>query len=188
MRIHEILAHDPQQLTEEQLMEIVPALIAAGVAAVEAVPEIMALVAEFGPEMGAAARSVLGWAVKNPVKAGVAGSVASAAVSDPAAVLHGAMAMADIVQDPGAAAAAMAEGLFWTTVEKAIDVISGIVGVNLPKNEIVALARLAVTYRLPVAAVIAMLYGGAKLYQYLSAKTPPAQTVNAVGKVLPGTA
>jgi len=79
-----------------------------------------------------------------------------------------------LIDDATAAASAAAKGA-WETVEEAAKDISDIVGRNLTPEAIEQLSKIAVNYALPVAAVIAILYGGKVLYDYMnsSSKSQP---------------
>ena len=77
----------------------------------------------------------------------------------------------NLIADPGAVASVLASQLTpWGDKKKAAEDLSSIVGGNLPTDAIMGLATIAVQYALPVAAVIALLYGGNKLYNYLKEK------------------
>jgi hypothetical protein len=77
--------------------------------------------------------------------------------------------------DDATAAASTAAKSSWETVEEAAKDISDMVGRNLTPEAIEQLSKIAVNYALPVAAVIAILYGGKMLYDYMnsSSKSQP---------------
>jgi hypothetical protein len=77
----------------------------------------------------------------------------------------------NLIADPSAVAGILAGQLTpWGDKKKAADDLSSITGGKLPIEAIQGLATIAVQYALPVAGVIALLYGGKKLYDYLESK------------------
>ena len=63
----------------------------------------------------------------------------------------------------------------WKDVGEAYDKISAMVGENLNSDTIKALAAAAVEYAIPVAAVVAILYGGKVLYDYMHSSSEQPQ-------------
>ena len=107
------------------------------------------------------------WVITHPFQA-----VALAAVAThPQGAWNLANLTWNLIADPGAVASVLANQLTpWGDKKKAAEDLSSIVGGNLPTDAIMGLATIAVQYALPVAAVIALLYGGNKLYKYLKEK------------------
>lgn len=63
----------------------------------------------------------------------------------------------------------------WKDVGEAYDKIAAMVGENLNSDTIKALADAAVEYAIPVAAVVAILYGGKVLYDYMHSSSEQPQ-------------
>lgn len=116
--------------------------------------------------LGKGAKGIF-WVITHPFQA-----VALAAVlTHPQGAWNLANLTWNLIADPGAVASVLANQLTpWGDKKKAADDLSSIVGGNLPIDTITAIAGAAVQYALPVAGVIALLYGGKKLYDYLKSK------------------
>jgi len=114
------------------------------------------------------------WVVTNPIKA-----ISLAAVAThPKGAWNLANLTFNLISDPVATGKILANQITpWADSAKAASDLSMIIGDNLPSAAITGLAKLAVSYALPVAGVIALLYGGNKLYNYLKSKNalPPEQ-------------
>lgn len=121
---------------------------------------------------GPAIWNIAKFVARRPVTATVTG-IAAANPVDTYNILKGGYDLFNIVSDP-AAAAAEAGKKIWDSASEAATAIAKIVGDNLDAESIKALASVAVKYAIPVAAVIAMLYGGKKLYDYIN-NTSPSQ-------------
>lgn len=76
------------------------------------------------------------------------------------------MGIVNVVMDPAAAVKAAAQGI-WKNVELAYENISAIVGSKLDNETVRALSSAAVKYAIPAAGIVALLYGGKKLYDYI---------------------
>lgn len=153
-----------KELAETQLNEALPLLLPA-----------LATAARIGaPAIGRVlSRGAVGAgkiAAKNPKTT----AVAAAAAADPEAamnVVNVARNAYNLVSDPGAAAAAVAKGA-WNGAADAAKGIAAIVGDNLTADAVKALAIASAKYALPIAGVVAILYGGKKLYDYISSSKP----------------
>ena len=161
------------ELAEAQLNEALPLLLPAlATAARVGAPAIARLAGR-----GAAGAAKV--AAKNPKTA----AVAAAAAANPEAAMDVANVVKNaynLVSDPGAAVAALAQGV-WNNAADAAKNISSIVGNNLTPEAIKGLAAVSVKYALPAAAVVAVLYGGKKLYDYLSSRPSDAPKEDAAG-------
>jgi hypothetical protein len=111
-------------------------------------------------------------AARNPIKTGV-GSVAATHPEQTGKAIDATMDAYDlakqaynVISDPKAAAEVAAKKV-WSSAEEAATDIASIVGDNLNSQGIEKLANAAIEYALPVAAVIAILYGGKMLYDYM---------------------
>lgn len=82
----------------------------------------------------------------------------------------GMMAGKVILKNPGKALTAYGAYELYQTIDDAIEHITQLVGDALDPASIKALAAIALQYALPVGAVIAILYGGKKLYDYISSE------------------
>jgi hypothetical protein len=155
-----------KEFAEAQLDEVAPLLIPA-----------LATAARIGaPAIGRVlSRGAVGAgkiAVKNPKTT----AVAAAAAANPEAAMNVANVARNtynLVSDPAAAAAAIAKGA-WNGAADAAKGIASIVGNNLTPEAIKALAAASAKYALPAAAVVAVLYGGKKLYDYMSSNKTSA--------------
>ena len=118
-------------------------------------------------------------AAKNPKTT----AVAAAAAANPEAAMNIANVAKNtynLVSDPGAAVAALAQGV-WNNAADAAKSIGSIVGDNLAPDAIKGLAAASVKYALPAAAVVALLYGGKKFYDYMSSDKAAAAKEDAAG-------
>ncbi len=134
------------------------------------------------PHVARGLGNILKWAAKNPKTAAVAG-VAASNPTDTANVISGAVS---VVADPGEAARQAARGVAWSTVDAAVNGINKIVGTNLTPDAVMSLASVAVKYALPIAAVVAVLYGGKKLYDYMASESPPSDAQARVNEAILG--
>lgn len=155
-----------EEVKEAQLNEALPFLLipALAMAIRIGVPAIARAVSTGGK---VAAKT----AIKNPKKT----AVAAAAAANPSTtmdVINTAAKVYNVVKDPKAAAAAMAKDQWGDVGEAAMD-IAAIVAGALPLDVVKSLAAAAVKNALPIAGVVAMLYGGKKLYDYMTSETPP---------------
>lgn len=73
-----------------------------------------------------------------------------------------------LLKNPGKAIAAGGSYYVYSTVDEAITAITELVGTALDAVTIKALALVVIKYSIPVAGVIAILYGGKKLYDYMN--------------------
>jgi hypothetical protein len=157
-----------KKTTESQINEAVPLLLPAlAMAARIGVPAI-------GRVLKGGATGAAKIAAKNPKTA----AVAAAAATNPDAAMdiaNVAKNTYNLVSDPAAAAKALAQGV-WNSASDAATGIASIVGDNLKPDAIKALAAASAKYALPAAAVVALLYGGKKLYDYVSAESPKTAT------------
>jgi hypothetical protein len=135
--------------------------------------EVAALIPYIVPALGIALRvgasavwNLGKFAWRHPVAATVTG-VAAANPVDTYNFLKGAYDVANVVANPAEAAKEVGKAI-WNNVEEAYSAIKNIVQNNLDEETIKALASVAIKYALPVAAVIAILYGGKQLYDYIS--------------------
>lgn len=143
----------------------------------EQLNEVAALVPYLIPALGVAVRvggsaiwNIAKFAWRNPVTATAAG-VAAANPVDTYNLLKGGYDLYNVISDP-AAAANEAGKKIWSSAGEAATAIANMVGDNLDAESIKALASVTAKYAIPVAAVIAMLYGGKKFYDYLSSNSP----------------
>ena len=143
----------------------------------EQLNEVAALVPYLIPALGVAIRvggsaiwNIAKFAWRNPVTATAAG-VAAANPVDTYNLLKGGYDLYNVISNPGAAAEEAGKKI-WDSASEAATAIANMVGDNLDAESIKALAAVAAKYAIPVAAVIAMLYGGKKFYDYLSANSP----------------
>lgn len=79
-----------------------------------------------------------------------------------------------LLKNPGAALAVGSGYYVYKTVDEAITAITGLVGNALDPVTIKAFALVVIKYSIPVAAVIAILYGGKKLADYMNQSETPA--------------
>lgn len=161
-------------VAESQINEAVPLILPALAAAARiGAPAI-------GRLLGRGAAGAAKVAAKNPKTA----AVAAAAAANPETavdIANIAKNTYNLVSDPQAAIAAMAQGVYNSAADAAKD-IAAIVGDNLTPDAIKGIAAAAAKYALPAAAIVAMLYGGKKLYDYLSSsKAAPAEDAAGVG-------
>ena len=111
---------------------------------------------------------------RNPVKSTVAG----AAIADPEAakdVINTASNAYNFIKNPQAAVTASAKEV-WNDLQTATSDITNMVGDKLSSEVTKALATVAVNTALPVAGVIALLYGGKKLYDYMTSDSDDTHT------------
>lgn len=80
-----------------------------------------------------------------------------------------------LLQNPGKVIVGAGGYYVYNTVDEAITSITSMVGDALDPVTIKALALVTIKYALPVAAVVAILYGGKKLYDYMNQAQPQAQ-------------
>lgn len=180
----------------QTLEEAWPLLLgAAGRLLAAAAPKVLPNV---GRALGAMARNPVkttigGTAAVNPQDtvdvvrgaASVAGGALDAARATGQAVRGAAQVAAsttNFIRDTGAAAAQAGQAAY-TSVEAAAAGIAAMTKGMLGASAVQALAKFAVQYALPAAAVVALLYGGKKLYDYFSQNPPQelekvAQQVN----------
>jgi FAD synthetase len=148
------------EVTESQLNEAVPLILPAIAIAIRiGGPAIARLLAKGAISAGKVA-------LKNPKTAAVAG-LAAANPETTVNVINTVKQTYNVVSDPKAAVAALAQGA-WNSAGEAANGIAAIVGDNLTPAAIKGLAAATVKYSLPIAAVVAILYGGKKLYDYMS--------------------
>lgn len=84
-----------------------------------------------------------------------------------------------LLKNPGKALAVGTGYYVYKTVDEAITAITELVGAALDATTIKAFALVVIKYSIPVAAVIAILYGGKKLMDYMqSTDTAPQATAN----------
>jgi len=76
-----------------------------------------------------------------------------------------------VITNPAKVAAVAGGAYTYKTVNDAITAIQDLVGTALDQVTIDNLAMVAVKYALPAAAVVAVLYGGKKLYDYLQSES-----------------
>lgn len=81
----------------------------------------------------------------------------------------------NLISDAGAAAQVAANGVYNSAQELASD-LSNVVKNNVPPQTLSKIASIGVKYALPAAALIALLYGGSKLYNYLRNKNTSKTT------------
>ena len=81
-----------------------------------------------------------------------------------------------LLKHPGAAIAVGSGYYIYKTVDEAIEAITAMVGTALDPVTIKAFALVVIKYSLPVAAVVAILYGGKKLLDYMN--QPGQQSAN----------
>ena len=157
-----------KKTAESQINEAVPLILPA-----------LAMAARIGvPAIGRVARGGAAGAAKIAAKNPKTAAVAAAAATNPEAAMdiaNVAKNAYNLVSDPAAAAKALAQGV-WNSAADAAAGIAAIVGNNLKPNAIKALAAASTKYALPAAAVVALLYGGKKLYDYMSTEPQPAKT------------
>lgn len=80
----------------------------------------------------------------------------------------------NVIADKKAALEATVDSV-WKDAGEAYDKIAAIVGENLNSDTIKALADAAVEYAIPVAAIVAILYGGKVLYDYMHSSSEQPQ-------------
>ena len=152
------------KVKEQQINEAAPLLLPALAAAVRiGVPAIGRLLSQGAALAGKAA-------AKNPKTT----AVGVAAATNPDAAMQAvniAKNTYNLVSDPAAAMSAAAQAV-WNNVADAAKNISAIAGDNLSADAAKALAAVAVKYALPAAAVVAVLYGGKKLHDYMQSAKP----------------
>ena len=156
MKINEIILEDYESLSEADLKAMGDKILQA---------------LAWGLQKGA--KGVF-WVVTNPLKAISVAAVAT----HPKGAWNLANLTFSLIADPVATGKILANQITpWGDSAKAASDLATIIGDKLPGPAITALANLAVTYALPVAGVIALLYGGNKLYNYLKNKNalPPEQ-------------
>jgi hypothetical protein len=83
-----------------------------------------------------------------------------------------------LLKHPGAAITATSGYYVYKSVDEAITAISSMVGDALDPITIKAFALVAIKYALPVAAIVAILYGGKKLHDYMNNTEEPVATAN----------
>jgi hypothetical protein len=95
----------------------------------------------------------------------------------------------NLVSDAGAAAKVAAKGVYNSAQELASD-LSSVVKNNVSPQTLSKIASVSVKYALPAAAIIALLYGGSKLYSYLrnkkTSKTTSALATESAGGMSAG--
>jgi hypothetical protein len=79
-----------------------------------------------------------------------------------------------LLKHPGAAIATGGSYYVYKSVDEAITAITEMVGNTLDPVTIKAFALVVMKYSIPVAGVIAILYGGKKLYDYMNQTEQPA--------------
>jgi hypothetical protein len=153
---------DDKKISEQQLQEVAPlvvmALGAAGRALASAAPRVL-------PNVGKA----LGLMARNPVKTTVAGTAAA----NPSTTVDVVSGTVNFIKNPAEAVKQMISNIMYSGEEMAVSGIKAITGNSLSDQAVKALAQFAVSYSLPAAAVIAILYGGKKLYDYFTKDPPP---------------
>jgi hypothetical protein len=77
-----------------------------------------------------------------------------------------------VIANPGKAAAIASSAYVYKSVTDAIDSIREMVGTALDTATVKSLAAVAVKYALPAAAIVAVLYGGKRLYDYMQSSAP----------------
>jgi hypothetical protein len=157
MRAKEFINEDRQQLNE-----FFPAI-----------PVIAALATGIRIAAPYVARGLWGTtkvAARNPIKTGV-GAVAATHPEETGKAIDIARQAYNVISNPEAAAEVAAKSV-WNSTKEAANDIADIVGKNLTPEKIELLADAAIKYALPVAAVIAILYGGKVLYDYMSSSEP----------------
>jgi hypothetical protein len=83
-----------------------------------------------------------------------------------------------IIANPGKVAAIAGGAYTYKTISDAVEAIQGFAGAALDQLTVANLAKVAVKYALPAAAIVAVLYGGKKLYDYMrngSEESPVAE-------------
>ena len=128
------------------------------------------------PVVARSAMSIARWAMKNPGKATVAGMAAE----HPDTAMDIAKGAASFIADPAAASKQAAVSGAYATVDAAKSGIESMVGSMLSSTAITTLAELVVEWALPVAGVVALLYGGKKLYDWLSSNEPSPAIQSAI--------
>ncbi len=78
-----------------------------------------------------------------------------------------------LLKNPGKALAVGGGYYVYKTVDEAITAITELVGTMLDATTIKALALVVIKYSIPVAALIAILYGGKMLYDYMNQTEQP---------------
>jgi hypothetical protein len=78
-----------------------------------------------------------------------------------------------LLKNPGKAVAAAGGYYVYKTVDEAITAITDLVGTLLDATTIKALALVVIKYSIPVAALIAILYGGKILHDYMNQAEQP---------------
>lgn len=73
-----------------------------------------------------------------------------------------------LLKNPGTALSVAGGYYIYKTVDEAIEAITSMVGTALDPVTIKAFALVVIKYSLPVAAVVAILYGGKKLIDYMN--------------------
>jgi len=72
-----------------------------------------------------------------------------------------------IISNPGKVAAVVGGTYTYKTISDAVEAIQSLAGEALDQLTVANLAKVAVKYALPAAAIVAVLYGGKKLYDYM---------------------
>lgn len=83
-----------------------------------------------------------------------------------------------LLKNPGTVATAAGGYYLYKTVDEAIESITKMVGDALDALTIENLAKVVMKYSLPIAAVVAILYGGKKLIDYMNQNEDPAAAQN----------
>lgn len=173
MRAYEITLEDApltdQSPTSDQQLDEFWPLIAA--AAPEIIMGLATGIRVAAPYVGRALMGTAKVAARNPIKTTV-GIAAATHPEETGKVIDAAGTAYSVVADPVAAGTAAVKQA-WKTTEEAASDISKIVGNKLTPEAIAKLADAAIKYALPIVAVLAILYGGKKLYDYLSASPKP---------------
>jgi hypothetical protein len=142
-----------ENLKTKNLSEAAPLLVGGAAALLRLVPNL---------------GRALGIMAKNPVKTTAVG-VAAAHPEQTAELVKGTV---NFISNPGLAIKQMASDALYTTVDAAVQGINQLTGGKLDAAAVKALAELAVKSALPVAAVVAVLWGGKKLYDYFTKQAP----------------
>lgn len=163
-KIKQMMGNKQQATAEDETLDefIVPLIAGAGelllvglAAAARAAPSVLSGVVKFGLEHPFITTG-LGIAATHP--------------QETVDLAKTVMGIVNVVMDPVAAAKAAAQGV-WKNVEVAYENISAIVGSALDNESIKALASAAIKYAIPAAGIVALLYGGKKLYDYIKSNS-----------------
>jgi predicted PurR-regulated permease PerM len=104
-------------------------------------------------------------AIKYPKTTAVAG-IAAAHPEEVEKTISNIQQIYNLVKDPSSIASILAKKS-WSTISDAAKDISKIVQDNLSDEVIKNMAKVVITYGIPIVAVIALLYGGKKLLDYI---------------------